>query len=79
MDNYPTYELLNHYDIIPFIALDTRTKAKFSYPHPHILCFDENGRPICFGGIPYHNWGYSKRYQVLMLVYCSWSETASRM
>lgn len=60
MDNYPTYELLDHYNIVPFISLDARTKAKFNYPHPHILCFDEGGRPICPGGIPYQNWGYSK-------------------
>jgi len=60
MDNYPTYDLLKHYNMIPFIALDSRTKLKFDYPHPHILCFDNKGRPICPGGIPYQNWGYSK-------------------
>lgn len=60
MDNYPTYELLKHYDILPFIALDSRTKAKFNYPHPDIQCFDNRGRPICNGGIPYTGWGYSK-------------------
>ncbi|OAA93827.1 hypothetical protein CLCOS_39780 [Clostridium coskatii] len=60
MDNYPTYELLKRYDILPFISLDSRTKAKFDYPHPDILCFDGNGNPICMGGIPFANWGYSK-------------------
>jgi hypothetical protein len=60
MDNYPTYELLKHYDMLPFISLDSRTKAKFNYQHPSILCFDDKGRPICHGGIPYYNWGYSK-------------------
>ena len=60
MDNYPTYDLLKHYDILPFIALDSRTKAKFNYPHPDVLCFDNKGNPICMGGIPFHNWGYSK-------------------
>jgi len=60
MDNYPTYDLLNHYDMLPFISLDSRTKAKYSYPHPGVLCFDNKGKPICHGGIPYQNWGYSK-------------------
>jgi len=60
MDNYPTYDLLKHYNMIPFIALDSRTKLKFDYPHPDILCFDDKGKPICPGGIPYQNWGYSK-------------------
>lgn len=60
MDNYPTYELLDHYNIMPFIALDSRTKAKYHYDHPDILCFDDKGRPICHGGIPYLNWGYNK-------------------
>ncbi|MDK2800785.1 MAG: hypothetical protein PWQ70_2404 [Clostridiales bacterium] len=60
MDNYPTYNLLKHYDMLPFISLDSRTKAKYDYEHPGILCFDDKGRPICPGGIPYQNWGYSK-------------------
>lgn len=60
MDNYPTYDLLKHYDMVPFISLDSRSKAKFSYPHPSILCFDDKGRPICNGGIPFANYGYSK-------------------
>jgi hypothetical protein len=46
MDNYPTYDLLKHYDMTPFISLDSRTKAKLHYPHPDILCFDNKGRPI---------------------------------
>ncbi|MCQ1531841.1 hypothetical protein [Lutispora saccharofermentans] len=60
MDNYPTYDLLKHYDILPFISLDSRTKAKFNYPHQDILCFDDKGNPICKGGIPFVSWGYSK-------------------
>jgi hypothetical protein len=60
MDNYPTYDLLNHYNMLPFISLDSRTKSKYNYKHPDIICFDDKGRPICPGGIPYHNWGYSK-------------------
>jgi hypothetical protein len=60
MDNYPTYDLLKHYNMIPFIALDFHTKLKFNYPHPDILCFDDKGKSICPGGIPYQNWDYSK-------------------
>jgi len=60
MDNYPIYSLLKHYDILPFISLNSRTKAKFNYPHPDILCCDDKGNPICMGGIPFASWGYSK-------------------
>jgi len=60
IDNYPTYELLKHYDIRPFISLDSRTKTKFNYPHPVIPCFDDKGNPICKGGIPFIRWGYLK-------------------
>jgi len=59
MDNYPTYEYLNKHEIAPFIPLDSRSKAKVKYPDPSIPCFDNKGRPICLGGIPYVNWGYS--------------------
>mgnify|MGYP001011239796 CR=1 FL=1 len=64
MDNYPTYELIKFYGMLPFIALDSRTKAKFNYPHPNIICFDEKGRPICPGGIPYVYWGPCKPYRL---------------
>jgi len=64
MDNYPTYALLKHHGMLPFISLDSRTKAKFHYPHPDILCFDNCGRPICHGGIPLVNWGLCKPYRI---------------
>ena len=60
MDNFPTYEYLHRHEITPFIPLDSRTKKKLTYPDPAILCFDNKGRPICPGGIPYANWGYVK-------------------
>jgi hypothetical protein len=60
MDNYPTYEYLSHHGVNPFIPLDSRTKKKLVYPDPAIQCFDNKGRPICPGGIPYANWGYCK-------------------
>jgi len=64
MDNYPTYELLKHLDIIPFISLDVRTKAKLNYPHPDIACFDDNGRPVCKGGVPFVFWGLCEPYRL---------------
>jgi len=59
MDNYPTYDLLKYYDMLPFILMDSKTKAKLNYSHPDILCFDDKGHRICNGGIPLVNWGYS--------------------
>jgi hypothetical protein len=60
MDKYPIYEYLYHNEIIPFIPLDSRTQKKLLYPDPAIQCFDNKGRPICLGGIPYVDWGYCK-------------------
>ena len=59
MDNYPTYKLLQHYNMIPFIPLDSDAKYPNKDLPPGVLCFDDNGNPICMGGIPYHNCGYS--------------------
>lgn len=64
MDNYATYKLLKNRGITPFISLNSRTKAKFNYPHPDILCFDDKGNPICNGGIPYVSWGLCKPYRL---------------
>lgn len=64
MDNYPTYELLKHLNIIPFISLDARTKAKLDYPHPDINHFDDKGRPVCKGGVAYAYWGRCEPYRL---------------
>jgi len=64
MDNYPTYELLKHLNIIPFISLDSRTKAKLNYPRPDIDYFDDKGRPVCKGGVPYVYWGRCEPYRL---------------
>ena len=64
MDNYPTYELLKHFKILPFISLDARTKAKIHYPHPDIASFDDKGRPVCKGGVPFAHWGLCKPYRI---------------
>jgi hypothetical protein len=59
MDNYPTYQLLHQWNMIPYIPLDSKTRMDYKKPHPGILCFDDKGRPICLGGIPYEHSGYS--------------------
>lgn len=59
MDNYPTYKLLQHYSMIPYIPLDSNAKyPDINLPHG-VLCFDNKGLPICMGGIPYKDCGYS--------------------
>ena len=64
MDNYSTYELLKHFKITPFIALDARTKAKLSYPHPDVASFDEQKRPVCKGGKLFAYWGFCQPYRL---------------
>lgn len=57
MDNYPTYELLHHWQITPFIPLDSNVKYKPGDLPPGVLCLDDHGNPICMGGIPYQRDG----------------------
>lgn len=59
MDNYPTYKLLQHYGMIPFIPLDSNAKYPDVQLPKGVLCFDDTSAPICMGGIPYKNCGYS--------------------
>jgi hypothetical protein len=59
MDNYATYKLLNKWNMIPFIPLDSNARTDYLKPHPGILCFDDKDNPICFGGIPYKHDGFS--------------------
>ena len=63
MDNYPTYALLKHFEVTPFIALDAKSKARLDYPHPDIACFDDKGRPVCKGGVPFAYWGRCQHYR----------------
>ena len=50
---------LHQWNMIPYIPLDSRTRMDYKKPHPGISCFDDKGRPICLGGIPYEHIGYS--------------------
>ena len=59
MDNYPTYKLLQHYSMIPFIPLDSNAKYPNEELPAGVLCFDDKGVPICMGGIPYKDCRYS--------------------
>jgi hypothetical protein len=59
MDNYATYRLLHKWDMNPFIPLDSNARIDYVKPHPGILCFDDDGSPICMGGILYQHDGYS--------------------
>ena len=59
MDNLPTYELCHHWNIRPFIPLDSRSVASIENLPSGIIGFDDQGRPLCHGGIPYENCGYS--------------------
>jgi len=43
-DNYPTYELLDHWKISPIIALNLRAKANYKYYQPIL---NNKGIPIC--------------------------------
>jgi len=55
-DNYPTYELLNAWNIKPFIPLNEKSKGNFKFPPP--IDVDQNGAPICMAGFPMINWGF---------------------
>ena len=59
MDNYPTYKLVQHYSMIPYIPLDSNAKYPKEGLPPGVLCFDDKGVPICMGGIPYKDCRYS--------------------
>lgn len=59
MDNYPTYKLLHLYNMIPFSPLYSDAKYSDKDLPKGVLCFDDNGNPICMGGIPNKNCKYS--------------------
>jgi len=54
-DNYATYELLNHWNIQPFIDLNKRSKGNFKYDPP--IDVTDEGVPICKAGFKMVNWG----------------------
>jgi len=56
-DNYPTYELLDHWNINAIIALNSKNTGNFKYPS--ILKLNKNGTPICHGGYEMVYYGFS--------------------
>lgn len=67
-DNYPTYELLNHWDINAVISLNSTNKGNFKYPRH--LSIDENGVPICPSGnkMVYH--GFCEKNRCRLKLRC---------
>lgn len=63
MDSYPIYKLLDHYKMIPFIPIDSRTKKNLSFKHPAIKGFTSDGNPVCPGSYCYTYWGYTYPYR----------------
>lgn len=57
-DNYPTYELCNEWNMIPFIDLNPSNNGNLTYPGA--VAVNEKGHPICAGGHPMVNWGFCK-------------------
>ena len=64
MDNYATYELLEHLEMTPFIALNARTKDRFNYSHPDVISFDKQKRPVCKGNKPFAYWGFCQPHRL---------------
>ncbi len=58
-DNYATYDLLDHWNIEPFIDLNEKNKGNFKYDPP--VAVNEDGVPICKGGFLMTNWGPDKK------------------
>lgn len=55
-DNYPTYELLDKWNINAVIGLNSTNKGHFTYPES--LSINENGIPVCPGGHNMVHWGF---------------------
>jgi hypothetical protein len=59
MDNYPTYKLVGHFNMIPFIPLDSNVKFPDRNLPSGVYGFDEAGHPLCAKGLAYRSCGYS--------------------
>jgi hypothetical protein len=56
-DNYPTYSLLNQWNIKPFIALNDRSDNNLQVDG---LVLSPKGVPVCADGHDMANWGYDR-------------------
>ncbi len=59
MDNYPTYELCQQWNMRPFIPLNDKSAIALKNLPKGVDAFNHKGEPICPGGIPYAYWGSS--------------------
>jgi hypothetical protein len=59
MDNYPTYKLIDHFKMAPFIPLDSNVKFPDRDLPAGVYGFDEQGNPLCAKGLSYRCCGYS--------------------
>jgi len=57
-DNYPTYNLLSKWNIIPIIPLNVRGKGTGKLPQAS--SFSDAGVPLCPNGHMMTNWGFCK-------------------
>ena len=59
MDSYAIYKLLKHHGILPFIPLDSTAKYPKTNLPKDVICFTQDGTPICPRGYAYVYWGPS--------------------
>ena len=59
LDVYAIYELCKHWEIEPFIALNSRKKGQYQLPPP--LHINKYGIPLCPKGFPMTFWGYETK------------------
>ena len=83
-DNYPTYDLLKRWDIMPFIDLNNRSDNKLQIDG---LALSRNGVPVCADGYEMLNWGldrkkYRIKYRCPMATgkvkYCPYSDSCNK-
>lgn len=57
-DNYPTYELLDKWNINALIDINERAKSSKSAPSD--IIFNKKGHPLCQAGYEMHHWGFDR-------------------
>jgi len=58
LDAYAIYELCEHWQIEPFIALNSKNEGHYRFPPPVMV--NDYGIPLCPKGFPMVFWGYEK-------------------
>lgn len=57
-DNHPTYDLMRHFKVRPFIDLNRRKNGET--PKPQNIPLSKNGTPVCAAGHEMVYWGFDK-------------------